>query len=141
MNGGTARKGTAATRFEAQAMSERETSAVTVADDWLEQALLDGGREHRADYIADDGFTARVATLLPPPATLPAWRRPTIAALWTVAAAGLALALPGAAADIARDVARLVSSHPVSLGNIATGVVVLGLATWTAAAFALRRND
>ena len=120
-------------------MSDRDDPAA--ADDWLEQALQDDGREHRADYVADDGFAARVAVALPPPATLPAWRKPTIAALWTAAAAGLALALPGVAADIGRDLARLASSHPVSLGNIATGVVVLGLATWTAAAVALRRND
>ena len=137
----TARAGQTYDQQADTAMNEREKSTATVAADWLEQALLDDGREHRARYIADDGFTARVATSLPPPAALPAWRKPTIAVLWTAAAAGLALALPGAATDLARDLARLVSSHPVSLGNIATGVVALGLATWAATAVALRRND
>ncbi len=40
------------------------------------------GREHRAAYVADDGFTARVMARLPPPPTLPAWRRPVIVLLW-----------------------------------------------------------
>ena len=48
-------------------------------DDWLEHALIEDGRAHRAGYIVDDGFSARVAGALPPPATLPAWRKPVVA--------------------------------------------------------------
>ena len=28
--------------------------------DWLDTALAAAGQEHRAAYVADDGFTARV---------------------------------------------------------------------------------
>ena len=91
--------------------------------------------------LPDDGFTARVAAALPAPATLPAWRKPAVAVLWTVAAAGLALALPGTVADVAHLVTRILAAQPFSLANITTGVVALGLASWAAAAYALRRND
>jgi hypothetical protein len=119
-------------------MSERHDIAATPADDWLERALREDGRDHRAGYLADDGFTARVAAALPAPATLPSWRRPAVILLWTVAAAGAALALPGTVVDVAHQVTRLLGSHPVSLANIATGVVALGLASWAATAYALR---
>ena len=35
-------------------------------DDWLDATLRDDGREHRAVYINDDGFTARVMARCPP---------------------------------------------------------------------------
>jgi hypothetical protein len=122
-------------------MNERNVTAATTDDDWLDRALADAGREHRAAYLDDDGFTARVAAALPAPATLPAWRKPAIALLWTAAAAGVALALPSALFDLGYDAVRLLASRPVSLGNILTGMVGLGVATWAAAAIALRRND
>jgi hypothetical protein len=122
-------------------MTERFESATASGDDWVERVLRDDGGEHRAAYVADDGFTARVAAALPSPAALPAWRKPAVAALWTVAAAGLALALPGTVADVMHQVTRILAAQPVSLANIATGVVALGLASWAAAAYALRRND
>ena len=122
-------------------MTEQFNSASASGDDWLERMLRDDAEEHRTAYLADDGFTARVAAALPAPATLPAWRRPAIAALWTVAAAGLALALPGTVTDVAHQVTRLLGAQPISLTNIATGVLALGLAGWAAAAYALRRDD
>lgn len=122
-------------------MSERNDTAATATDDWLERALREDGGDHRAGYLADDGFTARVAAALPPPATLPAWRRPAVALLWAVAAAGVALALPGTVADVAQQVTRILGTHPVSLANIATGVVALALASWAAAAYALHGDD
>ena len=122
-------------------MNEQNVTAAMADDDWLDRALADVGREHRAAYLDDDGFTARVAAALPAPATLPAWRKPAIALLWTAAAAGVALALPSALFDLGYDAARLLASRPVSLGNILTGMVGLGVATWAAAAIALRRND
>jgi hypothetical protein len=124
-----------------EAMSERNVTTVMADDDWLDQALADVGREHRAAYIDDDGFTARVAAALPAPATLPAWRKPAVALLWTAAAAGVALALPPALFDLGYDAVRLLANRPVSLSNILTAMVGLGLATWAAAAVALRRND
>jgi len=111
---------------------------IAADDDWLDQALAEAGRAHRAAYIDDDGFSARVATALPPPATLPPWRQPVIAVLWAVAAGGAAIALPGATAEVVREALRIVGGIPVSLTGIATGVAVLGAATWTAAAVVLR---
>ena len=122
-------------------MTEQFNSASASGDDWLDRMLHDDGDGHRAAYLPDDGFTARVAAALPAPATLPAWRKPAVAALWTAAAVGLALALPGTVADVAHQVTRLLGAQPISLANIATGVVALGLAGWAAAAYALRRDD
>jgi len=122
-------------------MNERKVTTAMANDDWLDKALADVGREHRADYVDDDGFTARVAAALPAPATLPAWRKPAITLLWTAAAAGVALALPSALLDLGYDAVRLLANRPVSLGNILTGMVGLGLTTWAAAVVALRRND
>ena len=108
--------------------------------DWLDAALRDDGVVHRAGYIDDGGFTARVMSALPPPATLPAWRRPVLVALWGLAAVGIALALPGAMMDVAREVLRALGGQPVSLLGISTGVIALAAATWAAAAYALHRD-
>jgi hypothetical protein len=118
----------------------RRNNDLAMDDDWLDRALAESGRAHRAVYIADNGFAARVAAALPAPAAIPAWRRPAVAMLWAIAAGGVAVALPGAVVDAAREVLRLMDGIPVSLAGIATGVVVLGAATWTAAAVALRQN-
>ena len=37
-----------------------ESTSRPDATDWLEQALRAEGREHRAQNVPDDGFTARV---------------------------------------------------------------------------------
>jgi hypothetical protein len=112
----------------------------TESDDWLEHALRDDGREHRDDYLADDGFTARVMTALPAPAALPAWRKPALAVLWGGAGIGIALTLPGVVVDAASQILRVLSAQPVSLTGIALGVVALAAASWAAAAVALS-ND
>ena len=57
--------------------------------------LREDGREHRAAYLDDDGFTTRLMAALPVPATLPAWRKPALTALWAAAGIGIAFALPG----------------------------------------------
>ncbi len=75
-----------AMRGESDERTNDTATTRTAADDWLERLLRDDGRDHRAGYLADDGFTARVAASLPPPATLPAWRTPAVAVLWAVAA-------------------------------------------------------
>jgi hypothetical protein len=122
-------------------MNDQPTAPTQGADDWLDAALRADGREHRSGYIADDAFTARVMAALPAPvgAALPAWRRRAVFALWTAAGVGAALALPGTYADVSREVLRVVAGHPVSLAQIMTGVVALGLSTWVGAALALRR--
>jgi hypothetical protein len=121
-------------------MNERPPSTAHADDDWLDAALRAEGSEHRAAYIDDAGFTARVMAGLPAPVTLPAWRRPMLAGLWAAAGLGIALALPGTAFDVAHDVLRLIIGQTMSLAGIATGVTTLGVATWAAAAVALR-ND
>ena len=105
-------------------------------DRWLDDAL----RADAGGYLDDAGFTARVMDALPAPAAAPRWRRPAVAVLWTLAAAGAAIVLPGAFLDVARETYKLVAAQPVSLPQIATAVVALGIATWSAAAYALRSD-
>jgi hypothetical protein len=93
------------------------------ADDWLDDVLRAGD-----DYIADDGFTARVMSSLPPPAALPKWRRPAVAA-------------PGAMIDVGREAYRLLATVPISISGIASAMVAIVAATSAAAAFTLRGND
>ena len=120
-------------------MTDRPITASDTGDDWLDAALRRDGLAHRADYLDDDGFTARVMAKLPPPATLPAWRRPVLVLLWVAAGIGVAAALPGTATDVMREIVR-VFVHPVSTTQILAGVVMLGAATWAAAAFALKHD-
>jgi len=131
-------------------MNDQPTMREAGKDDWLDAALRAEGVEHRADYLADDGFTARVMAELPVPETLPAWRTPVLIVLWVCAGIGVAFALPGLLADApslpgllsdaARETVRLVSGHPVSLTGIAVGILALAAANWTAAAFALAKD-
>ena len=108
------------------------------ADDWLDGLLRADGREHRAEYLDDDGFTARVMSALPAPAGLPAWRKPALTALWAGAGIGIALALPATVVDVAHEVLRVILAQRVSLAGIGAGVLVLGASVWAAAALALR---
>jgi hypothetical protein len=110
-------------------------------DDWLEQALRTQGREHRAGYLDDDGFTARVMAALPPAAeAVPRWRKPVVAAIWTAAGAAAAIALPEVALDVGREAFRLLATHPVSLPQVGLLLTAVGLGTWVAAAWALRSD-
>ena len=121
-------------------MNERTSPLPVPADDWLDVALRTDAREHRDDYLADDGFTLRVMNELPPPAALPAWRKRVVIGMWTAASVGIALALPETSFDVAREFFRVAAGHPVSLAQIVTGVVMLGIGTWTATVWALRRG-
>jgi hypothetical protein len=110
------------------------------ADAWLERALVADGAVHRDAYIDDSGFTARVMEALPAPAALPRWRKPALAALWTVAGIGIAFALPGTMFDVARETFRLVSARPFALSEIAALLLVVGVATGTGTVMALRKD-
>jgi len=121
-------------------VSERTLSVPQPADDWLDRLLVDDAHEDAASYIDDAGFVARVMTALPPAVALPAWRKSAVAALWAVAGVGLAVTLPGAAVDVAREVFRLFAAKPVALSEIAAVLGVLGLGTWTTAIVAWRRT-
>ncbi|CAG1008083.1 hypothetical protein BURK1_03482 [Burkholderiales bacterium] len=109
-------------------------------DDWLERALAGDAREHRAEHVDDAGFTARVMAALPAPFAAPRWRKPVEWALWGIAGAAFAAALPGLATDVARELFRLLAAQPVSLPHIAAALVAVGAATWGSAAFVLRRD-
>ena len=108
--------------------------------DWLDAILHADAREHRAAYVDDDGFTARLMSALPAPVTLPAWRKPALAALWAAAGIGIAVALPSAVVNFAHEILRVIVGQQVSITGIAAGVVALGAVTWGATAVALR-ND
>jgi hypothetical protein len=108
--------------------------------DWLDGLLARDAADAAAEYIPDQGFTARVIDALPSAGALPAWRRPAVTALWLAAAALLAVTLPGAALEVAREAVRLFAAQPFSLSTIATLIAAVGLATWTGAALALRRD-
>lgn len=121
-------------------MNERMNGEGAGTGDWLERLLATDARAHRDGYIADGGFTARVAASLPPPETLPAWRTPAVAMLWVSAIAGGAVALPGAIVDLAVTAQQLLGSQPVSLVTVASWLLALGAAGWAGAAYALRRE-
>jgi hypothetical protein len=108
--------------------------------DWLDHLLASDATDHGDGYIRDDGFTAHVIRRLPAPAVLPAWRKPAVIALWLVAAALLGSMLPGTAHDVAREAFRLFAAKPFSLSTLALALAAIGIATWTAAAIALRRD-
>lgn len=107
-------------------------------DDWLDGLLRADGRDHRAGYLDDEGFTARVMSALPAPATLPAWRKPALTALWASAGIGIALALPATVVDVAHEILHVILGQRISLAGIGAGVIVLGASAWAAAAYALR---
>lgn len=118
------------------------TSTSTIDDDWLDRALdrmLDeAGREHRASYVADDGFTARVMSRLPLPATLPAWRRPAIILLWVLAAAVPVLALPDVFDAAFRRTVALLLGQRFGLAEAAVLLAMFGAVTWSSIVYALR---
>lgn len=117
------------------------TMNAPASDDWLEQALRSQARDHQGDYLADDGFTARVMTALPAPVeAVPRWRRPAEIALWIVAGAGAAVAAPDVALDVGREAFRLLAAQPVSLPHMGMMLAAFGAATWAAAAWALRSD-
>ena len=108
--------------------------------DWVDALLLRDAAQESGNYIADAGFTARVMRELPAVRALPAWRKPVVALLWLIAAALSAIALPGVVVDVARTAYRVFAALPFSLSSLAFVIVALGVATWTAAIFALRRD-
>ena len=96
-------------------------------DDWLDAGCAARRRrEHRAAYLDDDGFTARVMAALPAPATLPAWRKPAIVGAVGGGRTGVALALPGAVERRRARSRTVLAAQPVSLRRIAAAIAALG---------------
>lgn len=122
-------------------MTDERATDGTPDDDWLERMLVADAAAHRDAYVADDGFAARVMAALPAPIAPPAWRRPVVFALWSVAAAGIAVAMPGAVIEVAREAYRLLAAQPVSLSGMAGAAVAMIGLTAAAAAWTLRESD
>jgi len=109
-----------------------------IENDWIEQVLDEAGREHRAEYIADDGFTASVVSRLPEAWTLPAWRRPVVALLWLCGGLAAMVSLPGLFDEIFRSVVAMLAGHRLGLADIVVALLVLGGMTWSALVYAMR---
>lgn len=117
------------------------TGADTPADTgdaWLDDLLRADAAAHRHGYIADDGFTARVAAALPAPATLPRWRRPALFGLWAAGGIGAAWAAPGAMLGVARELIRVFGGQPVAPTDVAAGIAMVAIAAFAATAVSLR---
>jgi hypothetical protein len=120
-------------------MDERTTHA-DGEDDWLEQTLQAQGREHRATDLGDDGFTARVMTALPRPATLPAWRAPALALLWACTGVAAAFAIAASFDEVFRGVVAMFVGHRIGLADVAGVLIVLGATTWGTLLYAIRAD-
>ena len=119
-------------------MNAHDTDA---SDDWLEATLRADADAHAHAYIDDAGFAAKVMTALPPPMeSVPAWRKPVVFAIWSVAAAGACVAMPQVAIDIGREAFALLAAQRLSIPTIGVTLAVLGFGTWSAAAYALRHD-
>jgi hypothetical protein len=106
--------------------------------DWIERALKADAAEYAATYIADDGFSSAVMARLPAPVALPAWRRPALAILWLLAAAGVLIALPDLVYEVFRGLAAVVVGQPLTWSRIAAVLLLLGATTWSTIVYAMR---
>jgi hypothetical protein len=97
---------------------------IDAGDDWLDDMLRDAGREHRADYVADNGFTQRVMAQLPEPATLPAWRRPAVVLLWVLGVGALMFSLPGLFEQVFRGAVAVLAGHRLGLADAAMALLL-----------------
>jgi hypothetical protein len=121
-------------------MSDRvHTTADAADDDWLEQALRGAAHDH-ADYISDDGFTAKVMHALPAPVALPGWRRPALVALWGTAGLGAMATLPQVVPELTYSLLRTLSTQSITLTQIGTAIVALAAASWAGTLYTLRRD-
>jgi len=109
-------------------------------DDWLDDMLRDAGREHRAEYLADDGFTQRVMAQLPEPATLPAWRRPAVALLWALGLGAVMVALPGLFEQLFRGAVAVLVGHRLGVPDVAVALALFGAAAWSTLVYAVRSD-
>ena len=117
--------------------SQKQTAA---GEDWMDALLRAESRERASDYLSDDGFTARVLAVLPAVSSLPAWRKPLVALLWTFVAVASLVAMPGIADDVLRGVAGLIFGHRLSFTEIAAAITLLGAVTWSALVYAARTD-
>jgi hypothetical protein len=110
------------------------------SDDWLEPVLRIEAADRAEAYLADEGFTARVLERLPPPARLPAWRRPVVVLLWLVAGGAAATMLPDLFYDVFRGLVATVVAQPLTLSRIGVALTMLGAVAWSSIAYAMREE-
>jgi hypothetical protein len=123
--------------MNSSATSQPEIGA---GDDWLDDMLREAGREHRADYIADDGFTRRVMAQLPELAMLPAWRRPAVVLLWVLAVGAVMFSLPGLFEQLFRGAVAVLAGHRLGLPDVAMALALFGGVTWSTLVYAMRAD-
>lgn len=121
-------------------MTENIPPTTADNDAWIEGLLRADAREHDADYVADDGFTARVMEALPAPATLPAWRKPALAVLWATAGVGVVAALPGAVSDATHALLGMLSTHHFSLTDVGLVMAAFAAASWAGTVYTLQKD-
>ncbi|HEV2219064.1 MAG TPA: hypothetical protein VGV08_00765 [Casimicrobiaceae bacterium] len=115
------------------------TDDAFMSGDWLDRVLAERSHERPGAYLLDDGFTARVMSSLPAPARPLAWRKPVVGALWTAAAVGFAMTLPGTAIDVTREAFRLFAGKPFALSDLALLLAAAGGGVWTTVWLTWRR--
>jgi hypothetical protein len=113
---------------------------IDAGDDWLDDMLRDAGREHRDDYLADEGFAQRVMVRLPEAATLPAWRRPVVGMLWVLAVGAVMFSLPGVFEELFRGAVAVFTGHRLGLPDIAAALVLFGGLAWSTLVYAMRSD-
>ncbi len=113
---------------------------IDAGDDWMDAVLRDAGREHRADYLADDGFTQRVMGQLPEPATLPAWRRPVVILMWVLGLGAVMFAVPGVFEQVFRGAMAVLVGHRLGIPDIAVALLLVGATAWSTLLYAMRSD-
>jgi hypothetical protein len=114
------------------------STEIDAGSDWLDDMLRDAGREHRADYLADDGFTQRLMAQLPEPAALPSWRRPVVALLWAVGACAVMFSLPGLFEQLFRGAMAALVGHRLGVPDVVVALFLFGGATVSTLVYAAR---
>jgi hypothetical protein len=109
-------------------------------DDWLDDMLRNAGREHRADYLADDGFTQRVMAELPEPVTLPAWRRPVVILMWALGLGTVMFSLPGVFEQVFRGAMAVLVGHRLGVPDVAVALLLAGATAWSTLVYAMRSD-